>query len=108
ARTRELFFTARRIDARTARAWGLVNALAQDGRLADDALELAVEIAGHAPLAQMGNKRAINAVLEAQGRMDHELERQLGELRRACFESEDFREAVRAFAEKRSPEWTGR
>jgi len=67
-----------------------------------------MEIAGHAPLAQKGNKRVINAVLEAQGRMDHELERQLVELRRACFESEDFREAVRAFAERRSPEWTGR
>jgi enoyl-CoA hydratase/carnithine racemase len=107
-RTRELFLTARRIDARTARAWGLVNALSEAGRLAEDALELAVEIAGLAPLAQSGNKRVINAVLAAQTGMDAEVERQLVELRRACFESEDFREAVRAFAEKRPPEWTGR
>jgi enoyl-CoA hydratase/carnithine racemase len=107
-RTRELFFTARRIDAPTARAWGLLNALSEDGRLAEDALELAVEIAGHAPLAQSGNKRVINAVLEAEGRISHEVERELVELRRACFASEDFREAVRAFAEKRPPSWRGR
>ena len=107
-RTRELFFTARRIDARTARDWGLVNAISDAQRLADDALELAVEIAGHAPLAQAGNKRVINAVLQAEGRMDSDVERELVELRRACFESEDFREAVRAFAEKRPAEWRGR
>ncbi len=107
-RTRELFLTGRRIDARTARAWGLVNTLAQPDRLAEETLELAVEIASAAPLAQTGNKRVINAVLEARGRMDPEVERELVELRRACFASADFREAVRAFAEKRPPEWRGR
>lgn len=107
-RTRELFLTGRRIDARTARAWGLVNTLAQADRLAEETLELAVEIASAAPLAQTGNKRVINAVLEASGRMDPEMERELVELRRACFSSADFREAVRAFAEKRPPEWRGR
>jgi enoyl-CoA hydratase/carnithine racemase len=107
-RTRELFLTARRIDARTARSWGLVNGLSEADRLEEDVLELAVEMAGHAPLAQTGNKRVINAVAEALGGMDPELERELIELRRACFSSEDFREAVRAFAEKRQPRWQGR
>ena len=107
-RTRELFLIGRRIDARTARDWGLVNAIAADGRLAEEALELATEIASNAPLAESGNKRVIRAVLAAQGALDPETERELIELRRACFQSEDFREGVRAFAEKRPAEWRGR
>ncbi len=107
-RTRELFLVGRRIDARTARAWGLVNAVAEPGRLAEEAIELASEIAANAPLAQRGNKRVIRAVLDAQGDLAADVERELNELRRACFSSEDFREGVRAFAEKRPPQWRGR
>jgi enoyl-CoA hydratase/carnithine racemase len=108
ARTRELFLVGRRIDARTARSWGLVNGVAEDGRLGQEVLELAIEIAGNAPLAQLGNKRVIRAVLDGGARLDPDTERELIELRRACFSSEDFREGMRAFAEKRRPHWRGR
>ncbi len=108
ARTRELFLVGRRIDARTARMWGLINEIAEDGRLVEQSLDLASEMAGNAPMAQRGNKRVIRAVLDAHVGLDAAAERELIELRRACFSSEDFREGVRAFAEKRRPRWQGR
>ena len=71
------------------------------------ALGLASEIAANAPLSMRGNKRAIET-LNSYSRLTAEQERELIELRRSCFESEDFREGIRAFAEKRAPRWTGR
>ena len=107
-RTRELFLTARNIDARTALSWGLVNEVVGAADLDDAALDLAEDIAANAPLSVRGNKRAIRALLAAEGPLDPEVERELVELREASFHSDDLREGVRAFGEKRPARWKGR
>jgi enoyl-CoA hydratase/carnithine racemase len=107
-RTRELFLTGRHIDARTALAWGLVNDVVGAAELEDAALDLAEDLAANAPLSVRGNKRVIRELLAAEATLDPAVEDELIALREASFHSEDLREGVRAFGEKRPPRWRGR
>ncbi len=106
-RTRELFLLGKYIEAPTALSWGLVNRLASAEQLEAQALEIAGELAANAPLAQTGNKRVIAALLGAEGELPREVEEELIELRQASFASQDMREGMRAFAERRPPRWQG-
>ncbi|MSX02595.1 MAG: enoyl-CoA hydratase [Actinobacteria bacterium] len=107
-RTRELFLVGRRINAETALQWGLVNELAPADKLEAAALALASELAANAPLSISGNKRVIRELLKAQGELAPDVEAELIALREASFASEDMREGIVAFGEKRPPQWQGK
>ena len=107
-RTRELFLLGRNIDARRALDWGMVNEVVIGSDLQDTALDWATELVANAPLSVQGNKRVIRELLRAQAELDPDVERELIALREACFASEDMKEGVRAFGEKRPARWRGR
>ncbi|HYH58576.1 MAG TPA: enoyl-CoA hydratase-related protein [Thermoleophilaceae bacterium] len=108
ANTNELFYVGRNVDAGRGYEMGLVNHVVDPADLEAFALEMAAEIGANAPLSLAGNKRVISELRAHPGRLPKVLEDELVELRESCFRSEDFREGVRSFAEKRKPEWRAR
>jgi enoyl-CoA hydratase/carnithine racemase len=107
ARTRELFFTGRNVTAERAEQIGLVHETVSREEVDGYAVDLAAEIAGNAPISLRGNKQIITELLTFP-RLSEKLEREVIELRLSSFRTEDFREGVKAFAEKRKPRWHGR
>ena len=108
ANTNELFYVGSNVDAERAERMGLVNHVVEPDELENRVLELAGEIAANAPISLAGNKRILRTLREAPSALSPELERELVELRESCFRTEDFREGVRAFGEKRRPVWRNR
>ncbi len=106
-RTKELFLTGRIYGGERAAEIGLVNEVHPAAELPERALGLATLIASAAPLASRGNKHAIETLSQFPRLSPKQVE-ELVALRESCFRSEDFREGIRAFAEKRSPRWQGR
>lgn len=106
-RTKELFLTGRVVDGARAEEIGLVHEVHPAAEIEATSLELASLIAGNAPLSLRGNKYAIE-LLSQFPRLSPKQVDELVALRESCFSSEDFREGIRAFGEKREPQWKGR
>jgi enoyl-CoA hydratase/carnithine racemase len=108
ANTAELFYVGRNVDAERGREIGLINHVVDGGELDRRSVELAAEIAANAPLSLTGNKRILRELRAHAGALPQDVERELVELRESCFRTDDFREGVKAFGEKRAPRWRGR
>jgi enoyl-CoA hydratase/carnithine racemase len=103
-KAKELIFTARRIDAKTALGIGLLNKVVEPDQLMNAAMELAREIAKNGPVAVAQAKFAINCGMEASIGVALPLESKAYEV---TIPTKDRIEALNAFAEKRKPMFKG-
>jgi enoyl-CoA hydratase/carnithine racemase len=104
ARAKDLVLTARRVGAAEALAMGLVSRVAPAARLLDEALALAADVARNAPVSLRQAKRAIDGGFHLPLEEALDLENRLYQ---DCLGTKDRLEALRAFAEKRAPVFTG-
>jgi enoyl-CoA hydratase len=102
---KELCFTGRTVGAEEALARGLVNAVHDPEELLPKARELCELLASKSPLALAYAKEAANLALQGDHRGNLETEARLFSM---LFASEDQKEGMAAFVEKREPRFTGR
>jgi enoyl-CoA hydratase len=101
-KAKELIFTGEMINAEEALKIGLVNHVVAEEELLDKAIEIANKIRANSQLAVRFAKSAINRGIETDLETGMEIERDLFGL---CFANEDQKEGMKAFLEKRKPEF---
>jgi enoyl-CoA hydratase len=105
AKAKELIFTASQIDAEEAFRVGLTQRLVPDAELEPTVRELATTIAAQPPLAVEGAKRAVNVAGTVPTRDGLRIE---AEGQAVCLRSDDMKEAIAAFVERRAPSYQRR
>ena len=105
ARAKALALLGNRLSAEQAEQWGLIYRCVDDAELRDEALTLARHLATQPTYGLALIKRSLNASLNNSFDQQLELER---DLQRLAGRSEDYREGISAFMEKRSPSFKGR
>jgi methylmalonyl-CoA decarboxylase len=104
---KEMFFTAKPIDATRAMAVGILNHLVPIEELEDFTYAMARTITELSPLAIQVMKEQVRLLGNARPLSPETFERIQG-LRRRVYDSHDYQEGLAAFEEKRKPNWTGR
>jgi enoyl-CoA hydratase len=102
---KDLFFTARRIDAHEAKALGLISRVCEPEQLPALLSEYTSAIAVNAPLTIHAAKVITSEILKPSPELDNALCQQLI---RDCFDSADYAEGRKAFMEKRKPVFAGK
>jgi enoyl-CoA hydratase len=102
SRAKEMIFMARLLSAEEAKAIGFVAEIVEPDKIEARVYEMAQTIASHAPLTIYATKEMIRRVQEQRRGQGGE------DLIELVYGSEDFREGVRAFLEKRKPNWKNR
>ena len=102
--TKEIFFTARQVNAAEALRWNMVNAVIADDALETTVMGVANTIADNAPLTIATIKHSTVEILKDQA--EHDVAA-CDAMVAACFASNDYREGRKAFMEKRKPQFTG-
>ena len=102
---KELLFTGADLSPAEAHRHGLVNRLTVPGAALDGARQLATEITANAPISVQQSLQVVDALVSDDDERGWELTRAA---RRIIGESEDSKEGVAAFFDKRPPQWTGR